>query len=234
MTMTNKIMHICLLLVFLCSPAVAEERDKVIKVSGTGVVSAKPDRARLHMQISQVNRSIVSAKKAVDEKMSQVQNMLLGQGVKIADINSSNFSVYEERNEVINRDGSREVPKETVYRVSREITVKLENLAKLDLILDSAVNLGTNSVQNIEFYSSRLDEIRYEALLKASEDANKKADFLARQFGCKVGKPQQIEYDYRDREPVPFALGASRAGAPSFRVGTVDVTATVNVIFLIE
>jgi len=79
-----------------------------------------------------------------------------------------------------------------------------------------------------------LDEIRYEALLKASEDANKKADFLARQFGCKVGKPQQIEYDYRDREPVPFALGASRAAAPSFLVGTVDVTATVNVVFLIE
>jgi uncharacterized protein len=230
----HNVMHICLLLLFISSPAVAEEKDKVMKVSGTGVVSAKPDRARVHMDVSYVDRSIVSAKKKVDEKVIQIQKMLLRENVKPADMNTSNLSVYEERNEPVNRDGSRDVAKQDRYRVSREITVKIENISKLDIILDNALNLGTSSVRNIEFYSSRIDEIKFEAIRKASEDARKKADFLAKQFGCRVGKIQQIEYDYKERESQPYLLAAGRAGAPSFLQGTIDVTATINVVYQID
>lgn len=225
----HTIMHICFLLFFVCSAAAAQERDKVIKVSGTGVVSVMPDRARVHMQVSQVDKSVVAAKKAVDEMASQIQKMLLDQGVKPSDVNASGFSVYEERNEPINRDRKQEG-----YRVSREMVVKVEDISRLDVILDHAINLGTNRVQNIEFYSSGMADIKYEALQKASEDAGKKAEFLAKQFGCRVGKPQQIEYDYSGREPQPYAFAAARAGAPAFLQGTIDVTATVNVVYQIE
>ena len=227
-------MHLLFLLVFLCSSAFAEEAGKVIKVSGTGVVSAKPDRARLHMQVTQVDRSVVAAKKTVDGRVRLVQKMLLDEGVKPAGITTSSLSVYEERNEPLSGAGNRDVTKTTLFRVSRDITVKLEDISRLDTILDKAIDLGTNSVQNIEYYSSKIDELKLEAMRKASEDASKKAAFLARQFGCSVGKARQIEYDYRGREPQPVMYAAARAGAPSFLQGTMDVTATVDVVYQIE
>lgn len=230
----HRIMHIWMLLLFLCTPAFAEEASKVIKVSGTGVVSAKPDRARLHMQVTQLDKSVVAAKKTVDGKVSQVQKMLLDEGVKSDGITTSSLSVYEERSEPFSGAGSQDASKPTRFRVSRDIIVKLEDISKLDRILDKAINLGTNSVQNIEYYSSKVDELSFEAMRKASEDASKKAAFLAKQFGCSVGKAQQIEYDYRGREPQPMLMGAARAGAPSFLQGTMDVTATVNVVYQIE
>src|SRR6185369_9162628 len=227
----QKILCFLLLFIFLCSPAVAEEVAKVIKVSGTGVISSKPDRARIHMQVSNVNKSIVAGKKFVDENVSQVQKMLLDQGVKPEHIKTSGLSVYEERSELMNRDGSRNVTKQEGYRVSRAIVSQIEDLTRLDVILDNALNLGTNSIQNIEFYSSRSTELNFEAMEKASEDARKKADFLVKQFGCKLGKAQQIEYDYRDKDrPLYGAVMGGKGGPPSFLQGTIEVAATVNVV----
>lgn len=73
----RKMMHIFILMVLLCSPAVAEEKGDFLRVSGNGVVSAKPDRARLLMHVSHLDRSVVAAKEVVDGNVRRVQQMLL-------------------------------------------------------------------------------------------------------------------------------------------------------------
>lgn len=222
--------HVFFWFTFLCSSAIAQE-NKVIKVSGTGTVSLKPDRAKIHMRVSNVNKSIVSGKKTVDENVIGVQNMLLDFGVKPTDINTSVLSVYEERNDQINRDRS----KQEGYRVTRDIILQIDDISKLDIILDNALNLGTNSIQDIEFYSSTVDELKLAAMKKASDDARKKAEFLTSKFGCKLGQIQQIEYDYKGQEQQLHSVAAGlRSGAPSFLQGTIKITATVNIVYQIQ
>ncbi|MDD2855362.1 MAG: SIMPL domain-containing protein, partial [Desulfuromonadaceae bacterium] len=158
---------------------------------------------------------------------------------KPIDINTSTLTVYEERNDQINRDGSGKVAKPEMYRINRDVISQIEDITKLDVILDNALKLWTNSIQNVEFYSGNAEEFRFAALAKASDDARKKAEFLANRFGCKVGKVRQIEYDYKGQGPQPQFYGAASAGlrgadSLSFLQGGVDVTATVNVEFEIE
>jgi len=227
----RKCIHVFFWFIFLCSTAIAQE-DRVIKVSGTGVVSSKPNRAKIYMRVSSVNKSIVSGKKLVDENVSGVQKMLLDFGVKQNDINTSGLSVYEERSDQINRDGSRNVTKQEGYRVNRDIVSQIEDITKLDVILDNALNLGTNSIQNIEFNSSNADELKLVAMEKASDDARKKAEFLTNKFGCKLGQAQQIEYEYKGQGQIPS--GSMRGGASSFLQGTIEITATVNVVYQIQ
>jgi uncharacterized protein YggE len=226
-----KLIHTFFLLCCLCSPAIAQE-DKVIKVSGTGIVSSKPDRARIYMRVSSVDKSIVAAKKTVDEKVGRVQQMLLDFGVRPNDINTSGLSVYEERVEPFNRDAARLEG----YRVNRDIVSQVEDISKLDAILDNALNLGANSIQNIQFHASNIEGLKLAAMEKASDDAHKKAEFLARKFGRKLGPAQQIEYDYKGPGPQPYgvlAVGARSAEA-SFLPGTIEITATVNVVYQIQ
>lgn len=151
--------------------------------------------------------------------------------MKPADINTAGLNVHEEQ---FNPDPGRNAARQVAYRVNRTIAVNLEDVSKLDVVLDSAMGLGTNSVQNIEFYSSKAEEMTFEAMQKASEDARRKGDFLAKQFDRRLGKAQQIEYSYSGREPQPYMLAAGRAGAPSFLQGMIDVTATVNVVYELQ
>lgn len=231
-----KLLHVFLWLAIFCTSAIAQE-DRVIRVSGTGTISTKPDRARIHMRVSALDVSIVSGKRAVDEKVGDVQKMLLDFGVKPIDINTSSLSVFEERNDQINPDGSGKVAKQEMYRINRDIISQIEDITKLDVILDNALKLGTNSIQNVEFYSGNADELRFTALEKASEDARKKAEFLANRFGCKLGEARQIEYDYKGQGPQFYGVasaGFKGGGSLSFLQGGVDVTATVNVEYEIK
>ncbi|WP_173198475.1 SIMPL domain-containing protein [Geobacter sp. SVR] len=206
----------------------------MIKVSGTGIVTVKPDMATIYVQVSRVDRNIVSAKKAVDENVAKIQEMLLDSGVKPDDINTSSLGVYEERGGQFHREGGNVASPEG-YRVSRDIVSEIHDLARLDVILDNALKLGANSIQGIRFLSGDIEKLKATALEKASDDAHRKAEFLAKKFGCGLGPARQIEYDYKGQaQPFPVAAGALRSSEASFLLGTIEITATVNVVYQMQ
>jgi hypothetical protein len=204
----------------------------LIKVNGAARVSAEPDRARINMRVFEITLSIIEAKQAVDKKVLRIQTMMIEAGLEAADIGTANFRVYETPEPYPPVHKGDEQDRVKKYTVSRDVIVVVRDLEKLDRVLDAAISLGTNEVQGVDFYSSKEDELRREALMLAAENAKAKAEALASKFGCTVGKATVIQ-EGGGYNPAPFM--AERAMAASgFMQGEIDIEAQVYVEFEIK
>ncbi len=204
----------------------------LIKVNGAAEVSVEPDRGRINMRVFEITQSIIEAKQAVDRKVLKIQSMMIETGLEAADIATANFRVYEtpEPYPPLGKDEGQEKVKK--YTVSRDVIVLVRDLEKLDRVLDAAISLGTNEVQGVDFYSSKEDTLRREALMLAAEDARAKAEALAGKFGRTLGKATVIQ-ENSGYHPGPFMAERAMA-ASNFMQGEIDITAQVYVEFEIE
>ena len=106
-------------------------------------------------------------------------------------------------------------------------------------LLDS----GINSIQGVAFKSSKIKEYERQARKNAIEDAKQKAaDYVSVLPGQKVGKALQISDQSFTNYPRPvFAEmktmameGAAGTPRETLAIGEIEISATVNVLFLLE
>ena len=86
-----------------------------------------------------------------------------------------------------------------VYRGQRQIAIKLYALDKLSNLIDIALEAGIGSVSNIEYGLKFSQELKDKARLNALADAKHKAQFLAKEFGVKLGEVHRIDYRSRSK-----------------------------------
>ncbi|MFC1809199.1 SIMPL domain-containing protein [Candidatus Omnitrophota bacterium] len=231
-------MVLCVCVVFLMSMCAnadetTHEHDMdLIKVNGSATVLSEPDEARIRMKVTENTTSIIEAKKNVDKKVIKIQNMMIEAGLKESDINAANFRVYKTPKPHPRQSLPISISEPIEYTISRDVTAVVKDLTRLDQILDAAIRIGTNEVQGVDFYSSKEEELRREALERAAENAQEKAAALAAKFGRSVGAVRLIQESGGIR---PVAFRAENAIAVSgFSQGEVDITAQVYVEFEIE
>jgi hypothetical protein len=203
-----------------------------IQVSGTAQISTEPDQARLHMSVSEIKPTVVAAKKIVDQKVMQIQQMLLGLGVQREDLNTSVFRVNRVREPQRPQGAMPRKQPEDRYRVSREIRVTLRTIENLDTILDRSIALGTNEVWNVGLFTSRQDSLQMRAMELAAEEARRTAETLAGSLNADAGQLYMIEHQFGGGGPIrPMALEARGTGGEQFARGTITVEARVNAVF---
>lgn len=130
----------------------------------------------------------------------------------------------------------------TGYEVSQSIQVKIRDLAKAGAIFTS---IGTLEVQNISGLNFEVDEpeaIKAAARKEAIENAQTKAEALAKQLGVSLGR---ITSFYESSGPMPYAYGmggglkvsmveADAARAPEVPIGEEEVTSNVSITYEID
>lgn len=208
-------------------------RDTIM-IEGTGKVAAKPTLALVQFSVVSQAATASAAQTDNTNKMNAVIQAMKDLQIKEDDLTTSGYNmspVYDYAKNPYTILG---------YSVTQTLSVKIRNFDKIGNVLERGVSLGVNQVNNIQFTIDEPESSRDEARVKALQNAQKKADALARALGVEIvrvvsfsesalGYQPQMPY-YRDSG----VMSAQAAPAPEIQPGTQDVEMNVSVTYEIR
>lgn len=168
-----------LTLALFSAKAQTTNQEPVIVVSGVGNVKIKPDEAVLYIGSEVKGKDATAVKKENDKAISQMIAFLKKNKISEKDYQSDNIS--------LNREHDYET--KTDYFVARQIlTINLKDLSTYETIMFGLINAGANTIQSVEFKSSKKANYETEARTLAVENAHKKAIDYGKALKQEVGK----------------------------------------------
>ena len=222
-----------LLMVSLALPALAEN-DRVIQVSGSGVVSLAADTATLQIGVNTRKESVKEAQKENANLMAAVMEAIKKAGIEEKDIMTSQFNVfssYEYSTSVLGKE-----TRTPYYEVQNTVTVIIHDLSMVGAVLDAVMEAGANTTYGISFSSTQANEAYQKALTRAVEDAMTKAKVLSAAAGVELGELIRIDATqksngyYRETYGITnsYSYAEKMADAGTSITGG-DLTVTANV-----
>ena len=213
----------------------------LVSTTGSALVRVVPDLADLSFEVEVRHADLAMARKQEAERVTKILGVLRAAGVAEAELQTSQVQIVPDYTE-------RRQETETVkfYRVFQNISCTLHDLKKVPNVTAEAVAAGATGVRDASLRTSGLRKYRDEARAKAILAAKEKATALAAELGSKIGKPYTITegVDYGSR-PAGNNSGNFQAQAndgdqpgddstPTFAPGTIGISASVSVSFIIE
>jgi uncharacterized protein len=203
----------------------AQLRAEGISVSGTGVVTAVPDRAEVSFGVQSQARTASAALAASNADIEKVIAALRAAGIAAADIQTQQVSIsprYTENGEEI-----------VGYTATNTVSARLRNLARAGVVIDAAVTAGANQVYGPSLSRSDADQLYRDALRDAVADARAKAQVIAEAAGVSLGKVVGVEEAGATPVVKDEARASPRSAAPAIEPGTQDIQAMVVVSFAV-
>lgn len=189
-----------------------------VSVTGTGVVTAVPDRAEISAGVETRAPTAKAALSANGAAMQKVIDTLRTNGGR--DVTTQTVSLST----AFDAKGQ---PSGFVASNVASAETALENAG---VLIDAAVAAGANTIYGPSLSRSDADALYRQALAKAVDDAKVRAEALAKAAGRSLGRVTAISE--AGAAPVPIAAKAS-AGQDSTPVvsGPQETTATVSVTY---
>ena len=230
--------------VILSSFAFAQQpsaQPPLISTNGNAQIRVVPDLTDLYFEVEVRNADLAVARKQQAERFAKVLAALRAAGTAEGGLQSSQVQIAADYT-----DRRQETEKVRFFRVSQSICATLHDLKKVPDVTADAVVAGATGVRDASLRTSQLRKYRDEARAKAIRAAKEKADALATELGAKVGKPYSItegsDYNWR---LTSNAISNSQTTAtvddqqgdgiaPTFAPGTISVSASVTVAFILE
>lgn len=222
-----------LLTLAVAPAATAADRDPVVTTSGQGRVEVIPDIAWLSFGVSARRPTVAAARDEVAGVVDALIRLARDTGLGDEDIATAAVSVRPE----FDWDPQTRERRMLGYVVSRDIQLKLEDLARLGELTEKALALGVTDASPARFDTSRRAEIENEALAAAAKDARQRAAVLASALGARVGKPLRVSAAGGMPPPMPLARAEAMmaadagGGAQTYEPGRIVVTANVSAEF---
>ena len=213
----------------------------LVTTTGNSEVKVVPDLADLRFEIELRNTNLKTALAQEAEKMSQLVAALKAAGIGERDLQTSQVTinpVYQQENGTY-----AETAKIAFFSVSQTVGCTLRDIQKITAITTRAIDAGANRVSGVTLRTSRLRQYRDQARVMAVKAAKEKALALAGELGSKVGKPHSITEQSSEIPTLllgnSFAQNAAAAPGDSgsnsaFEPGTISISATVTVAFVLE
>lgn len=233
------IVLIVALAVFL-APSVSEQEayNKTIEVSGSGLVKATPDEARVLIAVVSEAKTAQKAAALNSANMTRIFEELETAG--ITDVKTRQYSITPVYTwiEVETLRGKEQKSELVGYRATNLI----EAVCAPDdagTAVDAAVRGGANRIDSISFQltESLQDRMYHEALRKAVGNARSKADVVAATMGIDRISPVRIavsDYYYpivvREALPVPSPVSEGGVSTP-ITPSDVEVRAQVSIVY---
>lgn len=156
-------------------------------------------------------------------------------GIDKEEIETSSYNIYPDY------DWSSGSQKLKGYKTSNILKITTKDFSKIGRIVDVSIDNGATLIQSINFELSqdKQNEIKQEAIAKASEDARTKAEATAQGLNAKLGKVKSVTISDYNYYPYPYFMAdasvgvaeARKAASVEIAPGKLEVTANVNVIF---
>lgn len=224
---------IIIILMFLVTGMYAQEVKQVpqISVNGEGKIKVVPDRVQINFGVKNVGKDATEVKKLNDETVDKVLKYIKKFGISTSDFKTTQVS--------LNRNYDYEKKKNN-FQASQSITIILKDLTKYDELMMGLLDNGINSIDAIEFKSSKMEEHKSEARKLAILDAKKKAEDYVSVLNQKIGKAILITDNSGYYQPPMYknslAMASPDAGASyeTLAIGEIDILINVSVSFLLE
>jgi uncharacterized protein len=234
------------LAIVLTTPALFAQQPTpqppLVTTSGSALIRVAPDLADLSFEVEVRNIDLAVARKQQAERATKLLAALRAAGIAESELQSSQVQLTADYT-----DRRQETEKIKFYRVSQSICCTLRDVAKVPDVTAAAVAAGATGVGYANLRTSQLRKHRDEARSKAIQAAREKAVAFATDLGAKAGKPYTITEDahpgYRSTNFNSIAnnIQAVAEAAPggdettsAFAPGTISITASVTVAFLLE
>ncbi|NKF51013.1 SIMPL domain-containing protein [Shewanella sp. WXL01] len=212
-----------------------------IQLKGYAEITAKPDQAKVSFEVNSIQDSALKAKQEVD---GRINRLLAGiENFKVDKSGVSASKLVVEPNLTYDDDGN-DVIKGHV--ASRDITITLKQIDQLNDLIDFALSVEINQLDDIELISSKAASLKDKVNNLAITNAKEKAESLANAFGAKLGKIYSINpnsssynYGYRSADVERIEVTGSRIKHADLAPGrylqtTISFSASINVVFDLE
>lgn len=203
-------------------------RRAVVTASGQGLVSVKPDQAKVSISVQTRGDTAQQAADLNAQQTNAVLNQLrqsLGQAATIA---TTGYSVRPEYRSVPNA-----LPVLAGYTATNTVTVTLSDVNLVSRALDSSTQGGATTVSGVQFSLKDYNPVRAQALRQAAQLAHSNAEAIASGLGMTVGAVTAASDSFTVRSttaPTVDARAGVAASTPTpVELGTIDVTATVTI-----
>ena len=248
-----------LIAVFGVSVCAAQTKDAdvanpVIEVTGKAEIAVEPDSATISVDFTKLDKDLQAARKANEEGVTKMLQIAKKYSIPPQDVRTNNISVsmkyismrdrqkpiYDEEGDEI---GTREFQG---YEVSRSVTFKLTKLEQFEAIFNEILTTQPTEIDDVKFETSRLIELRVKAREMAMKAAHEKAKAMTAAIGQTVGKAIKINEgvasdsfrsgSLNSNNNIRFEPEGSRPvsvtdSLATFSVGTINVEATVTIVF---
>lgn len=229
-----------LLLLALLIPSLSFAGDAdslpLVSTSGKAEIRVVPDLADLWFDVEVRHADLTQARKLQAERVEKVVKALRAAGIAEADLQTSQVTIspsyIENRQETANIQ---------FYSVSQTVTCTVQDLKTVPDITAQVLEAGATGSRPAQMRNSEFRKHRDEARLRAVRVAKEKATALATELGAKVGKPHRISEETESWWSASNGIqSVGRSGdagdefTSAFAPGTISITASVSVSFVLE
>lgn len=149
------------------------QKNNLIKVTGEGIISVKPDTAKIHVGVITENIELSIAQQQNSSTGTKVINSLLSLGIDKRQIQTFEYRIepiydYEQGKQIFRG-----------YKVTHILEVNIEDISMTGKVVDTAVQNGANYVANIQFTSKFTESHYNQALTLALNNSIEKAKTIA-------------------------------------------------------
>ena len=220
------------------------DATRQISVSGQGKKAMKSDIAIFNVGVS-VSKEKVKDTQAENNKISEeVTSFLKENGIADADLKTVGYSIYPQYqyyNTPVCAAYSCPPPKPPTvvsYQVTHTLEVKVRNISKVDALIDGVVTKGANELGSINFTVDDEEGVKAEARRKAIEDAQEKAEVLAKSLGVRLGRIINFSEStnggiYYATADMAYGRGGG-GGSPSVQPGEQEIQSNVVIMYEIK
>lgn len=226
--------------------AIADTNPPLVTTTGNAEVKVTPDLADMRFDIEIRNPNLKDGLAQQVERMTRLVTTLKAAGIEDRDIQTSQVIINPVYQQEAQLQLGTETAKIAFYSISQSATCTLRDLKKITTLTAQAIDAGCNRVGGVTLRTSKLRQYRDQVRIQAVRAAKEKAIALAGELGCKVGKPNSITETSQDFQPYGYPVanmaqnvaigmaGGDGAASPAFEAGTISISATVTVAFLLE
>ncbi len=221
--------------------------DKIIRVTGEGVVSVPPDTICVSLSIRELDPSYAKSLAAVDEKVMLLKKCLAKVGVDEKNIVTQDFRISQRIDRVYQELTKKYKDKFLGFETTHLLEVRFDYDTKmLGEVVNQISKADIEPRLNISFEVKKgEDEIKGKALKMAVEKAERDAKVLSEAARVKLGDILSINHSFsevRVSRPAPAmmekmcyeeaAIGSASLG--SINVDDIKFNATVTIDWEIE
>ena len=199
-----------------------------ITASATGEVKVAPDRATILFSVETRGATAADASSANAEKQQAVIAALRGAGLGADDVKTVAYTIEPE----MQYDETTRRSRVVGYVARNTVSAEVRDLERMGRVIDAAVRAGSNGVSSLNFWTTRREALRLEALQGAMSRACREAQTMATAAGGSLGPLLQAsaaDYDRPYPPPMPMMARMEAGSAADTPITPGDVSVNVNV-----
>ncbi len=203
---------------------------RTISVVGTATQEVVPTHASISFGVVGEAADVQTAKQSHDVTMKRLMTIFHDLGISASQVRTNTFSISPIYTTNPNNNESRI----SGYRVTNTLTVTTADINQLTAVLDKAVTVGANVVDNIRFSVNNSTQLENTLISAAVRDGKRKAELIAKAAGAKVGGLLQAEvYDNGWGRVKSASLYATDQAGTAIASGTQEVSVRINLVFAV-